>query len=211
MRNLSKIVGFLLPAIAILVISSMTACGEDVVEGMPGGDGQPPPPGQPPPAAAPVDSPVTTDEGPSTPDAPTRGVTQLQWGEGSRDPFTRPYPEQSVATTGPETPEDVPEERPEDMGPLAPYPIETLRLIGIISRSARPVAMFTVPGRGGLAEFAYIGDRVGPNGAGYIYDIQPNQVIIAYEGDPSTPVERLPVQLRDLASDFDAEFVLDDR
>lgn len=210
MRHSKKFVGLLLPAAVLLIISGLTACGGDTVDGMPGGgDGAAPPP-----AAVPAPAPTTpeaTSAEPTGPEVPTRGVTQLQWGEGARDPFTRPYPEQAVATTSQEALEDVPEERPEDMGPLAPYPIETLRLIGIISRSARPVAMFTVPGRANLAEFAYIGDRVGPNGAGYIYDIQPNQVIIAYEGDPSTPVERLPVQLRNLEGDFDAEFVLDER
>lgn len=209
-RNLLR--SLLLPAL-VLALTGVIGCGEEVINGMPGGgEGEAPAP--PPPAAeapTPTATPAAPTEGPATPAEPVRGVTQLQWGEGSRDPFTRPYPEQTIAATGPETPEDEPEERPEDLGPLAPYPIETLHLIGIISRSARPVAMFTLPNRTNLAEFAYIGDRVGPNGAGYIYDIQPNQVIIAYEGDPSTPVERLPVQLRNLERDFDAEFVLDER
>jgi hypothetical protein len=72
-----------------------------------------------------------------------------------------------------------------------------------------PVALFGLPVKDQPAQIASIGDRVGPNGVGYIDDVQPNRVIIAYEGDPVAPPRRLPVYLRNEPEliGFDTAFV----
>ena len=200
----SNALAFLIASLALLL-----SCGEDgVVNQMPGGGGggggggssPPPDPG----AAE-----TSEAEAPSAEAAvESRGVRQLVFAEGARDPFMRPYPSQDDPTTpgsgtdfnivNPVTPAD-------EMGPLATYAIENLQLQGIMTRTANPVAMFRTPD-GDLSEFAYIGDRIGPNGAGYIEDIQPNQIVVVYETDPGGPTRRTVVPLRDATGGIEAGF-----
>ncbi len=184
----------------------MGSCGgEDVVQGMPGGGGG----GG---GAAPAAPATPTPEASAGPAATTRGVSPIQFDTTTRDPFTRPYPQDYLERPGSDAlADDTQTVDDGDLGPLAPYPIETLQLVGILSRSARPMAVFRVPDSSNLAEFAFIGDRVGPNGVGFIEDIQPNRVIVAYEGDPNAPPRRLPVFLRSEEGPFDVDFELIER
>ena len=189
----------------LMSILLLGSCGDDgVVTGMPGGGGGGGGGGRAPAAA------------PATPEAAAggagarRGVTPLSFDTEARDPFTRPYP-QSFERAADNLDDDPGQPDQENLGPLAPYPIETLRLVGILSRSARPMAIFRTPESSTLAEFAFIGDRVGPNGVGFIEDIQPNRVIVAYEGDPSAPPRRLPVFLRNEEGPFEVDFELIER
>jgi Tfp pilus assembly protein PilP len=135
-------------------------------------------------------------------------VSRRVFGDSTRDPFTRPFPEITEGVDGPIDllSVDLQIEDPVDMGPLAQYSVETLRLSAIITRTAKPVAMFITPDGDSRAHFAYIGDRVGPNGAGFIEDIQPNQVIVAYQPDPTGPIARAIVPLRDTRQALEAEF-----
>lgn len=89
--------------------------------------------------------------------------------------------------------------------PLARYPVESLRLLGIMTRLAEPKAIFMPPDGHGRAVFARIDDRVGPNGSGRISDIQPNVVIISYEGfavDTNEQPREYRLELREADEDI---------
>ena len=71
--------------------------------------------------------------------------------------------------------------------------------------------MFLVPDGSGLAVLARVDDRVGPNGTGRIMDIQPNRVIVTYEGlfefgEVGEQVRTHVVTLRDPARNIEADF-----
>ena len=147
----------------------------------------------------------------SSRDGTVTGVVRLEFPDGVRDPFTRQFPEG-------ETPIVVAEEvdlgAPEvvDLGPLANFPVESLRLQAIVTRTAEPRAMFLLPDGRGLAVLARVDDRVGPNGTGRIADIQPNRVIVSYEGvfgfgEDGEQARTLVLTLRDPSQDIEAEFV----
>ena len=199
------------PFIAALAMVLSCGGGEDgVVNEMPGRSS-----GAPAPAPAPAEE-VNTASTIPTPEPAVEvpeeeesqdGVRQLVFQDGSRDPFMRAYPQQEdPLTTGPTAFDIVNPVTPaDDMGPLATFAIENLQLQGIMTRTANPVAMFRTP-NGELSEFAYIGDRIGPNGAGYIEDIQPNQIVVVYETDPGGPTRRTVVPLRDATGGIEADF-----
>ncbi len=151
-------------------------------------------------AATPAGSP-----GEVAPSSTSPGITRRTFPEAFRDPFVRPYPEEDSPTRQLDV---VPAQAgPTDvraLGPLAPYAIEELQLQGIMTRSARPVAMFQTPD-GSLSTFAYIGDAIGPNAAGRIEDIQPNQIVVVYEAEGGAQ-RRTVVPLRDPRLDIEADF-----
>jgi Tfp pilus assembly protein PilP len=200
------LVSFLWPAVA--------ACGdgETVVEGMP-----PPPPAR----ESNGDNTQNTrrQRRNATPDeeaielTAATGINRLVFGEGSRDPFMRMFPDLPVETTAnPDQPtvELAPEEaNPEEWGPLAQYPIEALQLVAIISRTSEPRAMFMIPDGSGRGVLARIEDRVGPDGTGRISDIQPNSVEITYDAVEYNTTEgarRLLLPLRDPSESIEAQF-----
>lgn len=158
-------------------------------------------------AATPAAATPTPAGEPGAPSGTSPGVTRRTFAEQSRDPFVRLYPDQNELD--PFDPGDAttqaPPVNPEDLGPLAVYAIEDLLLQGIMTRSARPVAMFQTPD-GSLSTFAYIGDVIGPNAAGYIEDIQPNQIVVVYEAEPGGAQRRTIVPLRDPRQDIEADF-----
>jgi Tfp pilus assembly protein PilP len=111
------------------------------------------------------------------------GITEREFGDGARDPFVRQYPAVADAPIDPERvslgDSDL---GPGSLGPLAQYPVNSLSLLAIMTRTAEPKAMFLPPDGTQRAVLARVDDRVGPNGRGRIVDIQPNRVIIRYEG-----------------------------
>jgi len=186
----------------VLLLAFLGACGgEDVVQGMPGQTG-----GQ---AARPASTPSAVAATPSSTAQATelgRGITQLTFEGDIRDPFMRYFPAEAevVDINAPVRPIEAEQQ---DMGPLANYTLDQLELVGIISRTAEPQAMFRIP-VSGQNVFARIDDRIGPNGTGRISDIQPNRVVVTYEtilltGEQAQTVE---VLLRDPRQQLEAQF-----
>ncbi|MBN1944129.1 MAG: pilus assembly protein PilP [Bradymonadales bacterium] len=182
------------------VLLSAMACGggEDVVQGMP-------PSGSRRPAQA-----ATTSLATSATSAPAeqsrRGITQLQFEGEVRDPFLRYFPDESEIVQLNLQVQPL-EQAEESLGPLANYSLEQLQLVGIISRTAEPRAMFRIPQSSQMV-FARVDDRVGPNGTGRISDIQPNRVVVTYENimlseDQAQTVE---LMLRDPRQQLEAQF-----
>lgn len=137
------------------------------------------------------------------------GIERREFAEGSRDPFMRQFPD-NQAPLELDADIDLGVEEIVDLGPLANYPIESLRLVAIMTRTAEPKAMFMLPDGSGLGVLARVDDRVGPNGTGRIVDIQPNRVVVSYEGfgfgEEGERARTLELTLRDPSLDIEAEF-----
>lgn len=174
----------LLLATVLVAPLGLTSCGddsgEDRVTGMPeSGSAAPrPTPAPQPPAqqAGPQQATSGTAEG------QLAGVVPFLYSDAARDPFMRQYPDlpsdTAEATMAVLPPEDTEEREP---GVLAGFPVESLRLVAIVTRSAGPRAMFIVPDGSGRAVMAQQWDRVGPDGRGHISRIEPNRVVIEFE------------------------------
>ena len=194
---------------------SFPGCGGgdgDVVQGMPGGGGTPA--AAPAPARTPAPARPSAREG-GQPTGPQENgvVVQRDLPMITRDPFVRAYPQANATDPGESLSLGGSEDAPvnlSDLGPLASYAVTELRLIGVVTRSARPVAMFQLPDSD-LAVFGSIGDRVGPFASGQITDIQPRFVWIAYQLDPDQPETMTRLSLRDEADAVDIDFELEER
>lgn len=126
----------------------------------------------------------------------TDGVTEVDVSPGERDPFERPFPPASITETDtPPVPGPTP--NPEQLPLLARYPVESLELVALMTRNADPIAVFLTPASS-RAQFAHVGDHIGPYGSGRIVDIRPNEVIIEYHTEEPTVIA-----LRDPQPDLD--------
>jgi Tfp pilus assembly protein PilP len=188
-------------ALLSLLVSLVPSCGED-------------PPPTPMPQVGRRSAATPAARAPSARTAEVTGdsvVRRRELPPRSHDPFQREVPEGEAPLLGASEVALEPEQAV-DLGPLAEYPLESLRLQAIITRTPEPRAMFLVPDGSGLAVLARVDDIVGPNGTGRIIDIQPNRVIVAYEarfefGRPGEEMRTQEVHLRDPARDIAADFV----
>ncbi|MCA9562802.1 MAG: hypothetical protein KC561_04890 [Myxococcales bacterium] len=112
------------------------------------------------------------------------GVSRMEWPDDFRDPFSHPAylreleDEDSAQDLGASLNQM---NQVYDAGPLAYIGFQRLELVGILSRSVDPVAMFTYrDGSSNKAVFMRIGDRIGPDAAGVVVDITANEVVVEY-------------------------------
>lgn len=93
----------------------------------------------------------------------------------ARDPFTPPPPPEGPQGVGAQ----IEVECDPEVEPLGLYTVQQIRLIGLVTGTPVPRAMFDVPGSpGGRAVIVGEGAKVGPRCGSRISDIRDNEVVV---------------------------------
>lgn len=158
------------PALLVAGLASLAACNSSNDTGMP----EPIAPERgAAPAAAPA-APAATGEAEAEPVSSRAEIVRHDFSSQSRDPFTPPRPEQGVVRDDIDIAVDC--DLSED--PLGETEVDDLSLIGLITGTAVPRAMFSSSGMNGRAIIVTEGARVGPNCSQFISDIRDNEVVV---------------------------------
>jgi len=110
----------------------------------------------------------------------------------SRDPFMAPVREEYVVGGTSSVPE---RECDLELHPLGMTTVNELRLIGLVTGTSMPRAMFLVAGRDQRAMFAHEGDLIGPQCSQQITQIRDNEVIVTQLSDVESERVQTPILL----------------
>lgn len=102
-------------------------------------------------------------------------IVRNEFTANARDPFTPP-PQQQLATGGAELLDEV--QCDVTLEPLGMTEVNDLRLIGLVTGTAVPRAMFSNQDAQGRAIIAAEGAKVGPRCSSFISDIRDNQIVV---------------------------------
>lgn len=155
-------------AVLAFGIAALVACNGSNDTGMP----EPIAPER---GAAPAAAPAAPAETAAEPASTRTEIVRHDFSTQARDPFTPPRPEQrATGGSGP----DLTIECDLSEDPLGEHEVEDLALIGLITGTAVPRAMFASNSMNRRAIIVTEGARVGPNCSQFISDIRDNEIIV---------------------------------
>jgi Tfp pilus assembly protein PilP len=160
--------------VAFLALGGLNACDgvnvePDVPDDMEAERGAEAPPAAAP-AAAPAPAPEATQVG-----AIVNEIDRHGFDMAARDPFTPPPPPEGPGTGG----SSIEVECDPEAEPLGNYTLQEIQLLGLITGTPVPRAMFNVPSApGGRAVIVGEGAKIGPRCGSRIADIRDNEVVV---------------------------------
>jgi hypothetical protein len=159
-------------ATALVAVAFVVACGSgediEVITEMPMPNRDSAAAEEPAPAAAGEEAPVETGSSRTE-------IVRNEFTANARDPFTPPPPQQ-LAAGGAELVDEI--ECDIAAEPLGMTEVNNLRLIGLVTGTAVPRAMFSNTDAQGRAIIVAEGAKVGPRCSSFISDIRDNQIVV---------------------------------